>query len=223
MKAVHNELFPTTVSVYEPDYKVTEEEIEFIKSIPIEKDWKGEVYMSISTSAVLENIKLKNIKDVMFQAATRYAEDVLGISNELAPLHSWIAKQETGGQHSMHNHTNTLFNLVYYIEGSENNALRLELGNGRTRLQEGFNFDYNLNTYTPMNSNNAILHPKDGQIICIPGWVFHGIDISQGPRLCIGQNFFIKGNIGGDELDSKFRLLDIELDTKLSTRLDNDK
>jgi len=216
MKVVHNELFPTTVSVYTPDYNVTEEEIEFLKSIPVEKDYKGNVYLSFKTKTVLENIKLKNIKDVMFETATRYAEDVLGISNELAPLHSWVTKQEKGGQHEMHNHTNTLFNLVYYIEGSKNNTVWFKLGNGRTRLEEGFNFHYNRKTYTPMNSNSAILHPEDGQIICMPGWLFHGTDISIGPKLGIAQNFFIKGNVDGDKLDTKFKFQDIEIDTKIN-------
>jgi len=202
------------MSIYEPDYKVTKEEIEFLKSIPTTTDLRSKV--NLSENDIINLKELKSIKDVMFEVAKRYAEDVLGISNELAPLHSWIAKQEKGGQHLMHDHPNVLFNLVYYIEGADNNTLRLQLETGKSRLHEGFNFYYKSKKNTAMNSSSAGILPKNGQIICIPGWLIHGTDISKGPRLCIGWNFFVKGSLDGTPTD-------VDMNINLSTRLDNDK
>ena len=108
-----------------------------------------------------------------------------------------------------------VFNLVYYIYGSENAPLRLELGNAKSRLQEGYNFSFNRAKMTPFNSQGFVHFPKDGEIVCIPGWLNHGTDISKGFRMCIGWNFFINGIMGEDKYDR------VELD--IATRLDNDK
>ena len=126
-----------------------------------------------------------------------------------------MSKQYKGGHHHRHAHPSVLFNLVYYIYGSENAPLRLELGNAKSRLQEGYNFAFNREKMTPFNTQGHIHFPKDGEIVCIPGWLNHGTDISKGFRMCIGWNFFINGIIGEERYDR------VKLD--VSTRLDNDK
>ena len=48
MKVKHNDLFPITMSVYTPDYKITEQEIEFLKNVEVvtEEDMKQHVHLS---------------------------------------------------------------------------------------------------------------------------------------------------------------------------------
>ena len=152
-------------------------------------------------------------KNYYNQLMEQYKRDVLGISNELSPLHNWLSKQYEGGHHHKHNHPSVLFNLVYYIYGSENAPLRLELGNAKSRLQEGYNFSFNRAKMTPFNSQGFVHFPKDGEIVCIPGWLKHGTDTSMGDRMCIGYNFFVKGVLG----ECPFEVIN------LSTSLDNDK
>jgi len=217
MKVTHNQLFPLTMSVYEPDYKITEEEIEFLKNVEVptveEKDYMQHVNISKTGNILDTYSELKNIRDVMLDVAEQYKRDVLGISNELAPLQSWLSKQQKGGHHHRHNHPSAFFNLVYYIYGSENAQLGIELDTGRSRLQEGFNFAYNCATPTPFNTQIYSHSPKDGEIVCMPGWLYHGTDISKGDRMCIGWNFFVNGTLGEDKLTF----------VEISTRLDNDK
>ena len=217
MKVTHNQLFPVTMSVYEPDYKITDEEIEFLKTVevPIEEETDYMQHVNISKNVNILNTypELKNIRDVMLDVAEQYKRDVLGVSNELAPLHNWLSKQYEGGHHHKHNHPCALFNLVYYIYGSENAPLKIELDTGKSRLQEGYNFVYNRVTPTPFNSQGHIHSPRDGEIVCIPGWLNHGTDISKGDRMCIGWNFYVNGIVGEDKLSF----------IEISTRLDNDK
>ena len=130
MKVTHNQLFPLTMSVYTPDYKITEQEIEFLKNVEVatEEDMEQHVHLSKNINILNTCPELKNIRDVMLSVAEEYKRDVLGISNQLAPLHNWLSKQYKGGHHHRHNHPSVLFNLVYYIHGSENAPLRIELG-----------------------------------------------------------------------------------------------
>ena len=144
MKVTHNQLFPIIMSVYEPEYKITKQEIEFLKNVATNKGEEQHVHLSENINILNTYPELKNIRDVMLDVAEQYKRDVLGVSNELAPLHNWLSKQYEGGYHHKHNHPCALFNLVYYIYGSENAPLKIELDTGRSRLQEGYNFVYKL-------------------------------------------------------------------------------
>lgn len=238
MKVTHNQLFPLTMSVYTPDYKITEQEIEFLKNVEVatEEDMEQHVHLSKNINILNTCPELKNIRDVMLSVAEEYKRDVLGISNQLAPLHNWLSKQYEGGHHHKHNHPSVLFNLVYYIYGSENAPLRIELGDSKSRLQEGYNFSFNRAKMTPFNSQGFIHFPTDGEIVCIPGWLNHGTDISKGFRMCIGWNFFINGIVGEDKYDRvelDIGTIDMtikhskpgesEIQKLIATRLDNDK
>ena len=214
MKVTHNKLFPIIMSVYTPDYKITQQEKDFLKNLEVRK-LKPESGVSTSTCVDIFNTypELKNIRNVMLDVAEQYKRDVFGISNELAPVHSWIAKQNKGNYHHKHIHPNVLFNLVYYIEGSENAPLKILLGSGKSRLTESFNLAFNVVHNNGFNSGAYRHYCKDGEIVCIPGWLKHGTDTSIGDRMCIGWNFFVKGVLG----ECPFEVIN------LSTSLDNDK
>ncbi len=111
MKVTHNQLFPLTMSVYTPDYKITEQEIEFLKNVEVatEEDMEQHVHLSKNIDILNTCPELKNIRDVMLDVAEQYKRDVFGISNELAPLHNWLSKQYEGGHHHKHNHRSVLF------------------------------------------------------------------------------------------------------------------
>ena len=212
MKVTHRALFYEPMSVYTPNYKITQQEKDFLKNLEVIKLKSG---VSTSTCVDLFNTypELKNIRNVMLDVAEQYKRDVFGISNELAPLHSWISIQNKGDYHHIHIHPNVLFSLVYYIEGSENATLKIMLGAGKSRLTESFNLDFNVIHANGFNCDTYKHDCKDGEIVCIPGYLNHYTEPSKGFRLILGYNFFVKGVLG-----------DIPINTiKLSTRLDNDK
>ena len=65
MKVKHNDLFPITMSVYTPDYKITEQEIEFLKNVEVvtEEDMKQHVHLSKNIDILNTCPELKNIRD----------------------------------------------------------------------------------------------------------------------------------------------------------------
>jgi len=201
MKVKHNEIFPLTMSVYTPDYKITEQEIEFLKNLEYrEEGYDTSGHVITKDLDILErHPELKNIRNVMLKVAEQYKKDVFGISNELAPLYNWSAKQYEGCHMSMHQHYSALFNLVYYIKGSENaGALKCELRHHDSRLQEGFNFLFSVEKTTSMNSPTFAHFPRDGEIVCLPGWLNHGTEPCTGFRMVIGWNFFVNGIMGNE-------------------------
>lgn len=218
MQVRHEALFYQMLSVYTPDYKITEQEIEFLKTVDVQTIETNSKSVNVSKNINLLDThpELKNIRDVMFDVAERYKNDVYGISNELSPLHNWVATQHKGGQHHRHTHPNSIMSIVYYIKGSENAQFEIDMGNGKSRLTEAFNFSFNYTTSNGFNSTMFNYQPKDGEILCVPGWLSHGTTVSEGFRMCIGWDFFINGVIGTHSHDR------MKITTE-PTRLDNDK
>lgn len=212
MKVTHSPLFYEPMSVYTPDYNITQQEKDFLKNLEVRK-LKSGAGVSTSVNIFNEHPELNNIRNVMLDVAEQYKRDVFGISNELAPLHSWITIQNKGDYHHPHIHPNVLFNLVYYIEGSENAPLRVELGAGKSRLSESFNLAFNVSHTNGFNCGSYEYTCKDGEIVCIPGYLNHGTEPSNGYRLVLGYNFFVKGVLGECPIEM----------INLSTSLDNDK
>tara|TARA_B100000902_G_C26868000_1_gene696313 strand:- start:38 stop:676 length:639 start_codon:yes stop_codon:yes gene_type:complete len=212
MKVTHSPLFYEPFSVYTPDNKITQPEKDFLKNLETSKIKTGG---SVSTSVDIfnEHPELQNIRNVMLDVAECYKRDVFGIDNELAPLHSWITVQNKGDYHHPHTHPNVLFNLIYYIEGAENAPLRVDLGAGKSRLTESFNLAFNISNTNGFNCGTYEYNCKDGEIVCIPGYLNHGTEPSKGHRVCLGYNFFVKGVLG----DMPICMMN------LSTSLYNDK
>ena len=93
-------------------------------------------------------------------------------------------------------HPNTFISLVYYVKcKGEGGNIVFELE--KTRLQEGFNFNYTIDKYNEYNSLTWTFKTKEGMIAIFPGWLRHSTTPFEGKeRIIIGANFFITGTIG---------------------------
>ena len=91
--------------------------------------------------------------------------------------------------------------------------MKIILGGGKSRLTESFNLSFNVLHTNGFNCGAYKHDCKDGEIVCIPGYLNHDTEPSKGFRLILGYNFFVKGVLGDNPIST----------IKLSTRLDNDK
>ena len=208
MNAINHDMFATTVSVYEPEYEITDEEKNFLRNIKtqsgITMSNAGQLYNSVKLSEsqnIIHEPELMNIKDTMMTVAQHYKEEVLGIDNEIYGCANWVAKQTKGGSHYRHDHPNSLFGLVYYIEGSPNADLFIGLEESKSLLERSYNLGYVIKNETSMNKNAYKITPQNGQIVCLPAWAFHGTSISKGDRLVVAWNFFLTGVLGQPPYD----------------------
>jgi hypothetical protein len=201
MNVINHDLFPTRISVYEPDHKITDDERDFIKGIKTRSGHVNDTVQLSQRQDIIHEPELREIKRVMMNVAEHYKEEVLGINNEIFGCANWVAKQARGNHHHRHDHPNSLFGLVYYIEGSHNAKLMVELNQSKSILQQGFNLSYDIKKNTIMNTSAVTFTPEDGKIVCLPSWVYHGTTISQGDRWVVAWNFFLKGVMGEPPYD----------------------
>ena len=146
---------------------------------------------------ILDNVELRRVKDFIWSNFCDYTDEVLQIENQFYMCNSWATFQKQGAFHPSHHHTNAVYSMVYYVEADE---AFLEFSTALSRIQEGFNFSYNVKNYNVFNSRAWKVSVKTGDMIIFPGILKHGSIVHQSDtnRIIIAASFFMNGEIGND-------------------------
>jgi uncharacterized protein (TIGR02466 family) len=162
---------------------------------------------------ILKNKEMKRIKNFILKKIEEYKNNILQINNKLKLTQSWSTCNEKGNFHHLHNHPNTFISLVYYVKCSEQGGdIVFELP--KSRLQEGFNFNYSITNYNSYNSTTWKIITKLNKLIIFPGWLQHHTTPHEtdDKRIVLGANFFLEGVIGEK---NNHDLMDISLNENL--------
>jgi len=180
---------------------LNKKEINFIENLRYKKTHNvttRDTGVKVSQSEnVLEYKQLKRIKNFFIEKIEEYKNNLLEIKNELKLVQSWTTYNVKGTSHHAHNHPNTFISLVYYVKCSEQGGdIVFELP--KSRLQEGFNFNYNIKRFNIYNSTTWRILTKTGRIVIFPGWIQHYSTPQETDekRIILGANFFLQGTIG---------------------------
>jgi uncharacterized protein (TIGR02466 family) len=147
---------------------------------------------------LLENKQMKRIKTFILTKVEEYKKNVLQIKNELKLTQSWSTVNTKKTFHHSHMHPNTFISLVYYVK-SNGDGGNLVFEIEKTKLQEGFNFNYTIDKYNEYNSLTWTFKTQTGMIAIFPGWLRHHTTPFEGEkRIVIGANFFVTGVIGSE-------------------------
>lgn len=177
------------------DFRLTQDELHTIK----QKDLKsnnpvGQVNVS-ETCFLFNDPKLNRIQNFLQGHIDDYTSNILEVDNKMELTTSWCAINKPGSHHPKHDHKNTILSIVYYAD-CDSGDLVLDFKN--SRLEERFNFSYNIKRYNEFNSNQWILPLRTGDIVIFPGWVEHYTkdNESEKERIIVGANYFIRGELG---------------------------
>lgn len=182
------------------------------KEQTILKESCGEFYEANSSCTlmssniqVLNNPRLKRIKEGFDKMVSYYTSDVLGIGNELYMCHSWMTINNKDCQHTRHSHPNAILSLTHYIE-VESGDFVIDIG--LPKISDKWNFDWDITKITKYNQNHMYVPIKKHNTIIFPGHIFHGSGINKSttPRVMLGANYFIKGIVGSNKNVSKINL-----------------
>tara|TARA_R110000796_G_scaffold103664_3_gene213100 strand:+ start:231 stop:878 length:648 start_codon:yes stop_codon:yes gene_type:complete len=149
------------------------------------------------TENVFKHKELKRVKNFILNKVKEYRNNVLEINNKLKCVQSWTTYNVKGTSHHLHAHPNTFISLVYYVKCPEQGGdILFELP--KSRLQEGFNFNYNIKNFNIYNSTTWRIITKTGKIVIFPGWVPHMSTPQEvdDKRIILGANFFLEGVVG---------------------------
>ena len=132
-----------------------------------------------------------------------YTKEILCIKQDFYITNSWITKKSLKSgykEHHRHNHPNSIFSGVLYLDVEDGNNQKLFFS-GKTGFLNTFNFDYDYTEYNMINSNRYWLPVNVGTCIIFPSHVNHWVEEikTEGERIVMGFNCFVKGKLGGKE------------------------
>jgi hypothetical protein len=169
-------------------------ELDFLRKIKFRNnDFKIRPRFS-KESHILKYKQLKNIKKILLDNFNYYLNKVLEINNSFYICNSWATIQKKGNFHNGHHHPNHIFSAVYYAK-AEKSSLIFQIE--RSKIQEGFLFQYNVKNYNYFNSSSWTLEVNSGDVLIFPGHLQHSSSICEtDERIVVGSSFFIKEKIG---------------------------
>ena len=183
------QIFGIPVVKVENAYSLNTEELNFIKNIPYDKD------NNVSSDLFLLNkytSQFKNLKDKINECANKFIKEIICVDNDFELTNSWIAR--TNKIHKKHNHRNTIFSVVYYVQAD--NAT-LKFYREKNFIDETLFSDLNYKSYNNYNSKDMEFEVRTGDIMIFPGYIEHeGINHSDKEKIILGANYFIRGDVG---------------------------
>jgi hypothetical protein len=176
---------------------LNEDELKFFKSLTTVPHFKPDVTKIKLTKRdnILNNIELKRIKALISECFFFYVDNILEVENQFYMCNSWGTSQKKDDYHPNHTHRNAMFSSAFYIHAENSSII---FNTEKSKIQEGFFFEYNIKNFNIFNSISWEVPVKTGDIIIFPGQVKHHTPIMTGSndRMIIGSNFFLKGKLG---------------------------
>ncbi len=151
--------------------------------------------LKISTDVdILRLDEFKRLKHFIKESLDSYVSDILQIKNTFSFCQSWSAIQNKDAYHPCHAHYNHIISSVYYAKAEET---KLIFHVEKSKIQDGYYFDYDVKEYNWYNSSSYTVSLKTGDIIFFPGQLKHESSINNNnERIIVGSSFFIDGKIG---------------------------
>lgn len=174
--------------------------LSIIKELKFRETYKKENISSASLSKnVLELKELKTLKKDILDKFNIYTKDVLKYKyNDFKITSSWFTKALKGQSSILHNHTNSMFSGVLYIQ-TKNNKASISFENHDIK-----SFNLKVSEHNIYNANTFIFDNSETSLLFFPSEVFHKIDTNETnvERISLAFNFIPTGKIGDEETDS---------------------
>lgn len=193
------------IFIIQSSFYLNNEELNFLKNLNYKNHGDLEnLKISLDTD-ILRLDKLKRLKNFIKDCFNDYVSNVLQINNNFYFCQSWSTIQNRKGKHPKHSHPNHIISSVYYAKVKETN---LTFFTDKSRIQEGFNFEYDIKEYNIFNSSSHKITFNKGDIVFFPGNLNHETSINDDDdeRIVVGSSFFIDGEVG-----SKHQTCDINI------------
>ena len=197
-------LKPTPIFCQNDFYFCDDKEIEAIKT---NKHYKNNTmsgggdgnYVTIDGNIFISP-ELENLKNSLVTTFNNFIKNIMGIDTKFGLERSWSTYNTKGSNHEHHRHPNIVWSAVYYVKCNEG-AINFDTDNGRTSINEAFNFNYELNHRNVYNSDTWKIPVKTGTLLIFPGHVTHYGDkhLDDSERLLVGTNWFPRGRLYSGE------------------------
>ena len=199
-------LFSTPIlHIKDTGFRCTDRELRSIDNLSYMSPQEGHVLLTKNVNLFKLNY-FSRIKKECEKHLKCYTKKILCIKQDFYITNSWITKKSLKSgynTHHKHSHPNSIFSGVLYLDVEDGNDQKLFLA-GKTGFLNTFNFDYHYSDYNMINSNKYWVPVNVGTCIIFPSSVPHWVeDIkTEGERIVMGFNCFVKGKMGSKEYAS---------------------
>ena len=173
------------------------DEIKFLKNLN-KVTYQDRDFQLTRSDNILNNKELLRVKTMIKKYFDDYVTNTLQVDNEFYMCNSWATFQKKGDAHPNHAHSNAIFSSVYYPNAKDSKII---FTCPMPRIQEAFNFQYDILDWNIFNSPSWQIPVESGDIIIFPGQVHHETPVydGEGERMMIGASYFLKGTLGTEK------------------------
>jgi len=172
---------------------ISAEQIAYIKNI---KMVKNQLNLISENLYLLEEPKLKSLKDAVQNALDIYSKEVMGISHKLYVTQSWsLISAPNVGMHG-HSHSNSIISGSLYYDEMPTPVAGMVFDRNTSYRQIELNPENDKNNI--YNTQMNVVTPEKDDLLLFSSRLQHFVQINAGniPRHSIAFNTFIKGKIG---------------------------
>jgi uncharacterized protein (TIGR02466 family) len=194
-------LFIVPIYVSSIKRNFTEQELDFIKNQKMSKNTGNERSVD---SYLLDKEELKDLKEFVQEALDNYFKNIIVPQNEdVKPYitQSWSNITKKDGFHHKHSHSNSFLSGVLYIQTDPSDRIYFD-----REVYPVFQIPTKQNS--PFNANGCWYWTPVGHVFIFPSNIPHSVDVKQtdGDRISISFNTFIKGTLGGENVLTELKL-----------------
>jgi uncharacterized protein (TIGR02466 family) len=178
-------LFPVPIALFNLEEEISENELHFILN------QEKTINSGNKTSAnnyILNEAELVNLKNRLNECSTKYAKEVWSTDAPIEITQSWINWTKPKEFHHKHNHANSLYSGVFYVDVESSRDKIMFFNPVVSCLSPKYN------EWNRWNSESWWLPVESNTVIMFPSYVTHMVetvsDESQKERISLAFNTF---------------------------------
>lgn len=194
MKEVMNNIIPLHATplyyLHDADYRCDDDEWDSLNKVVYEKSHDN--YLSKS-QYVLSDYGLHNLMRLCKYHLDIYTRDILKIDQTFRITNSWLSKKTPGQSHHIHNHPNSIFSGVFYINVKDSEIFF----ENTPPILKDYKFDYTYSEWNLLNSPRWSVEVTTGSMVIFPSHLNHGVEVNESDetRIVLGFNSFVTGKL----------------------------
>ena len=163
--------------------------------------------------ALTNKREFQELGHVIDREMDNYVHNFLQVSKRrhcLKRVNSWGNKSHKGDYTHEHNHSNSDFSGVYYVNVPPKSGNELMLHGFRSGPSWAWpNKEFDMEDINQYNEVTTEMDATPGSIIMFPSHLYHSVGVSESPdvRYCIAFNYVVDGEFGGGTNYMRFRTL----------------
>ena len=151
---------------------------------------------------VLNNKKFKDLKKVLMNEFHLFTKEHMRYTNQFKITTSWFTKASKGQSSNFHNHNNSMYSAVLYLQTDENS------GAISFNKYENKRFDLEVQDFNILNSTEWKITPVNGLFLIFPSEIYHKAQENKSDivRHSLALNFLPTGLLGRTDADSHAKI-----------------